>query len=93
MVLFMLIVVRLGRGLKPGPWKTGIIVATLAGAVASLVQFGVDIVVGMMAASKDEMRALSGEFTSVPGMELVFYQVGPMLVFPWAGGVHGVAGD
>ncbi|MEU6116630.1 hypothetical protein ABZ840_19100 [Streptomyces sp. NPDC047117] len=52
-----------------------------AGVVALAVQFGVDIVTGLMAGSHAEMAELTGGFQSVPGVELAFYLLGPMLFF------------
>ncbi|MGI5471926.1 hypothetical protein [Streptomyces sp. CA-132043] len=52
-----------------------------AGVVALTVQFGVDIVTGLMAGSHAEMAGLTGDFQSVPGVELACYLLGPMLFF------------
>jgi len=46
-----------------------------------MVQFGADIVVGLMAEDKAEMKALSDHFTDIPGVNLAFYAVGPQLFF------------
>ncbi|MFI7009898.1 hypothetical protein [Streptomyces sp. NPDC050145] len=53
----------------------------IAGAVALSVQFGVDIVTGLMAADHAEMARLSDNFGSLPGVEAAFYMFGPMLFF------------
>ncbi|WP_238782890.1 hypothetical protein [Streptomyces monomycini] len=52
-----------------------------AGVVALAVQFSVDITTGLMADSHTEMAGLTGDFQSVPGVELAFYTVGPLLFF------------
>lgn len=52
-----------------------------AGAVAAIAQFAIDIVVGFMAADHEAMRVLSDKVSSVPGVPLVVYQVGPMLFY------------
>ncbi|MEU6844475.1 hypothetical protein ABZ930_21650 [Streptomyces sp. NPDC046716] len=62
-------------------WATGGLVAALAGSFALAVQFGVDIVTGLMAADHAEMARLSDHFGSLPGAELAFYAVGPMFFF------------
>ncbi|QNS05732.1 hypothetical protein [Streptomyces xanthii] len=53
----------------------------IAGAAALTVQFGVDIVTGLMAADHAEMARLSDNFGSLPGVEAAFYAFGPMLFF------------
>ncbi|MFE6892702.1 hypothetical protein [Streptomyces sp. NPDC057694] len=63
-------------------WATGGLVAAVAGSCALAVQFGVDIVTGLMAdGSHAEMARLSDSFGSLPGAELAFYAVGPMFFF------------
>ncbi|MCP2169739.1 hypothetical protein [Goodfellowiella coeruleoviolacea] len=62
-----------GRGLAVG--------LTLVGVATSVVQFVVDIVAGLLAADRAEMSAISRGFTSLPGVQPVFYQVGPQLMF------------
>ncbi|MYW69225.1 hypothetical protein GTY65_34920 [Streptomyces sp. SID8379] len=62
-------------------WATAGLVAAVAGSFALTVQFGVDIVTGLMADSHAEMGRLSDNFGSLPGAELAFYAVGPMFFF------------
>ncbi|MER5944764.1 hypothetical protein ABT127_01730 [Streptomyces sp. NPDC001904] len=62
-------------------WATAGLVAAVAGSFALAVQFGVDIVTGLMAADHAEMGRLSDTFGSLPGAELAFYAVGPMFFF------------
>ncbi|MFZ3570033.1 hypothetical protein ACOKM5_23795 [Streptomyces sp. BH097] len=55
--------------------------AVVAGAIALTVQFGVDLVTGLMAANHAEMAELSDTFGQLPGAEALFYSFGPMLFF------------
>ncbi|MFG3555902.1 hypothetical protein ACGGAQ_16125 [Micromonospora sp. NPDC047557] len=54
---------------------------TLVGLAASMVQFGADIVEGLLAADRAEMSALGADFKDVPGVEVAFYDVVPQLFF------------
>ncbi|MCP2324370.1 hypothetical protein HDA40_002877 [Hamadaea flava] len=81
LVLFAPVVLALGRMLRPSWWRTTIVGVTLVGLVASVVQFGADIVEGFMAADKPEMSSLSDSFSSIPGVTIAFYSVGPQLFF------------
>jgi hypothetical protein len=80
-VLFVPAVIALGRLLPRGPVRTGLLVITLLGAAATAVQFGADIVEGLMATSHAGMSALSRDFRAVPGVVPVVYTVGPQLFF------------
>ncbi|MEU8074818.1 hypothetical protein AB0B31_05160 [Catellatospora citrea] len=80
-ILFVPAVLHLGSLLPRGPWRSGTVAVTLIGAVASMVQFGADIVFALRADDKAGMQALSGEFGDIPGVDLVVYQVGPQLFF------------
>ncbi|MEV5611813.1 hypothetical protein [Streptomyces sp. NPDC052225] len=62
-------------------WAAAGFWAAVAGAIALTVQFGVDIVTGLMAADHAEMARLSDDFGALPGAELAFYAIGPMLFF------------
>ncbi|WP_338699323.1 hypothetical protein V2W30_23065 [Streptomyces sp. Q6] len=62
-------------------WAVSGLWLAVAGSVALAVQFGVDIVTGLMAADHAEMARLSDDFGSLPGAEIAFYAVGPMLFF------------
>ncbi|TDD12700.1 hypothetical protein E1292_00020 [Nonomuraea deserti] len=81
LVLFVFLVSGLRRLLDPGWIRETVIALTLVGAATSIVQFVVDIVVGLRAADKAGMRELSQEFHSLPGVDLAFYQVGPQLLY------------
>jgi hypothetical protein len=81
LVLFVFLVFGIRRLLTPGPRRDAVTIVAVAGATASIVQFVADIVEGLLAADKAEMRELSGRFHALPGVDLAFYQVGPQLFF------------
>jgi hypothetical protein len=59
------------------PWT----VVTFVGVFTSAVQFSIDVVVGLLADDKAGMRAISGQLSAVPGVRVVFYVVGPPLMY------------
>ncbi|MEV1017282.1 MULTISPECIES: hypothetical protein [unclassified Micromonospora] len=81
MVLFVPVVLALAGLLRPGPWRTSVVAVTLVGLAATMVQFGADIVEGLLAADRAEMSALGADFKDVPGVEVLFYDVVPQLFF------------
>lgn len=81
MVFFVPGVLTLARLLPPSPWRTGVVVLTLVGLAATMVQFGADIVEGLLAEDRAEMSALSADFKDIPGVEVAFYDVVPQLFF------------
>jgi hypothetical protein len=81
LVLFVVLVFGIRRLLTPGPGREVVTVVTLVGAAASIVQFVADIVEGLLAVDKAEMRELSLRFRGLPGVDLAFYQVGPHLLY------------
>ncbi|MFC4017109.1 hypothetical protein ACFOW4_04015 [Micromonospora sp. GCM10011542] len=81
MVLFVPLVLALARLLPRTPWRTGTVGVALVGLLCTMVQFGADIVEGLLAADKAEMRSLSQQFHDIPGVSLAFYDVGPQLFF------------
>ncbi|MEH1164350.1 hypothetical protein V6V47_03060 [Micromonospora sp. CPCC 205539] len=89
MVCFVPAVLALARLLPSSPWRTGVVAVTLVGLAATMVQFGADIVEGLMAADRPEMSALAADFKDVPGVEAVVYDVVPPLFFL---GLLGLAG-
>jgi len=81
LALFVLVVRHL-RGKLPGTRGRDIaVVVTLAGVAATVVQFVVDVVAGLLASDKAEMNAITGQFASIPGARLVCYVVGPPLLY------------
>ncbi|MEU1588347.1 hypothetical protein [Micromonospora sp. NPDC005710] len=81
MVCFVPGVLALARLLPGGPWRTGVVAATLVGLAATVVQFGADIVEGLLAEDRAEMSTLGAEFKDLPGVEVAFYDVVPQLFF------------
>jgi hypothetical protein len=81
LVLFVFLVFGIRRLLTPGPGRDTVTTVALVGAAASIVQFVADIVEGLLAADKAEMRELSHQFHALPGVDLAFYQVGPHLLY------------
>ncbi|GAB3938528.1 hypothetical protein GCM10027614_18770 [Micromonospora vulcania] len=58
-----------------------VVVLTLVGLAATMVQIGADIVEGLLAADRPEMSALSADFKDIPGVEIAFYDVVPQFFF------------
>ncbi|MDG4758469.1 hypothetical protein [Micromonospora sp. WMMD710] len=81
MVFFVPAVVALSRLLPAGRWRTGVVAVTLVGLAATMVQFGADMVEGLLAADRAEMSALSSDFKDIPGVEMAVYDVVPQLFF------------
>ncbi|MFG1654532.1 hypothetical protein ACGFIE_31825 [Micromonospora sp. NPDC049275] len=81
MVCFVPAVLALAGLLRPSPWRTGLVSVTLVGLAATMVQFGADIVEGLLAADRAEMSALGADFKDVPGVDVVVYDVVPQLFF------------
>ncbi|MET7704963.1 hypothetical protein [Micromonospora sp. NPDC005413] len=81
MVFFVPTVLALARLLPRSPWRTGVVALTLVGLAATMVQFGADIVEGLLAADRAEMSALGADFKDIPGVEVAFYDVVPQLFF------------
>jgi len=80
-VLFVPVIVGFGRMLRPSWWRGTLVGVTLIGLVAAVVQFGADIVTGLLAADKAEMESIGDKFTDIPGVVPAFYTVGPQLFF------------
>ncbi|WP_327035535.1 hypothetical protein [Micromonospora ureilytica] len=81
MVCFVPGVLALSRLLPQSPWRTGVVAATLVGLAATIVQFGADIVEGLLAEDRAEMSRLGADFKDIPGVEVAFYDVVPQLFF------------
>ncbi|MBM7489240.1 hypothetical protein JOD64_000462 [Micromonospora luteifusca] len=81
MVFFVPGVLTLARLLPRSPWRTGVVTLTLIGLAATMVQFGADIVEGLLAADRAEMSALAADFKDIPGVEVAFYDVVPQMFF------------
>ncbi|MGC4838155.1 hypothetical protein ACLQ3D_26985 [Micromonospora vinacea] len=81
MVCFVPGVLALSRLLPHSPWRTGVLAGTFVGLAATMVQFGADIVEGLLAEDRAEMSRLSADFKDIPGVEVAFYDVVPQLFF------------
>ncbi|MBP2189040.1 hypothetical protein [Nocardia goodfellowii] len=81
MVLFIPVVRNLAAELPPSRPRTGIVVATLIGLAATIVQFTADISFAALADTKADMSRLSHQFSDIPGVRSAFYTVGPRLFF------------
>ncbi|HEX5512303.1 MAG TPA: hypothetical protein VFX41_11350 [Actinomycetales bacterium] len=81
MLLFVPAILMLGGLLPASPRRSITVGVTLVGLACFAVQFGADIVVGLMAADRAEMAALSARFGDIPGVTVAFYAVGPQLFF------------
>ncbi|MGC4866149.1 hypothetical protein ACLQ3B_12050 [Micromonospora sp. DT53] len=81
MLCFVPGVLALSRLLPRSPWRTGAVATTLVGLAATIVQFGADIVEGLLAEDRAEMSRLGAEFKDIPGVEVAFYDVVPQLFF------------
>ncbi|WP_433124760.1 hypothetical protein ACQPWW_20480 [Micromonospora sp. CA-240977] len=81
MVCFVPGVLALSRLLPRSPWRTGVVALTMVGLAATMVQFGADIVEGLLAADRAEMSALGADFKDIPGVEVAFYDVVPQFFF------------
>ncbi|WP_235464982.1 hypothetical protein [Streptomyces platensis] len=66
-----------GRGLV----ATATAAVGLVGAGCSLAQISVDVVVGALARDHEAMRGMFANVQSVPGVKLVVYTVGPVLLY------------
>ncbi|WP_424213652.1 hypothetical protein ACN20G_17090 [Streptomyces sp. BI20] len=73
--------VLLGRA--TGPDRLGAVGRGLAwvGAAAFGVQFGTDVLFGLLSADHAELSARSADFMAIPGVKPAFYLVGPLLFF------------
>ncbi|MEU8082449.1 hypothetical protein AB0B57_02270 [Micromonospora sp. NPDC049101] len=81
MVCFVPGVLALSGLLPRSPWRTGVVTLTMVGLAATMVQFGADIVEGLLAADRAEMSALGADFKDIPGVEIAFYDVVPQFFF------------
>ncbi|MEV0244979.1 hypothetical protein AB0H76_00155 [Nocardia sp. NPDC050712] len=81
MVLFVPVVLNLGRELPPSRWRDATLVLTLAGLAAGIVQFLADISFSALAANKADMSRLSDQFSELPGVRPLVYTVVPPLFF------------
>ncbi|MQS12725.1 hypothetical protein F7Q99_10580 [Streptomyces kaniharaensis] len=70
------------RGTAAGRLAAGAALGTaFAGLAASLVQIGIDLYVGLAAATKDEQSRMFERVQAVPGVLAAVYKVGPLLFY------------
>ncbi|MGW1892490.1 hypothetical protein ACWCP6_19975 [Streptomyces sp. NPDC002004] len=81
LILFVPVFLELRRLAGRGPFATATAVVGLVGAVCSMAQISVDIVVGALAADHEAMRRMFADVQSVPGVHLVVYIAGPVLLY------------
>ncbi|MEU6262251.1 hypothetical protein [Saccharopolyspora shandongensis] len=80
LALFVPAVLGLRRQL-PGRGRTFWTVVTFVGVGTSFVQFVIDVVAGLLASDKAGMSAISAQVSAIPGARIVFYVVGPPLLY------------
>ncbi|MFI6153358.1 hypothetical protein ACIBCA_11755 [Kitasatospora sp. NPDC051170] len=87
LVLFVPILLALRRVLAPRGTAVGRLAANaalwtaFAGLACSLVQIGIDLVVGLAAADKADQSRMFEDVQAVPGVSAAVYQVGPLLFY------------
>ncbi|RDI59635.1 hypothetical protein [Nocardia pseudobrasiliensis] len=81
LMLFVAVVIGLGRLLPAGIGRTATVALTLIGLAAGIVQFGADIIIAAQASDHAEMARLSREFSAIAGVRAVVYTVVPQLFF------------
>ncbi|MFI9048570.1 hypothetical protein [Streptomyces sp. NPDC053427] len=81
LILFVPVFLELRRLAGRGPFATATAVVGLVGAVCTMAQISLDIAVGALAADHGAMRGMFAEIQSVPGVNVVVYTVGPVLLF------------
>lgn len=70
------------RGTTAGKLAANAALGTaFAGLLASLVQIGIDLYVGVVSATKEEQSRLFGRVQDLPGVLPAVYQVGPLLFY------------
>ncbi|MFJ3950792.1 hypothetical protein ACIPXV_12165 [Streptomyces libani] len=81
LILFVPVFLELRRLAGHGLFATATAVVGLVGAVCSMAQISVDIVIGALAADHEAMRRMFADVQSVPGVTPVVYTVGPVLLY------------
>ncbi|MFJ7245941.1 hypothetical protein ACIQWA_14995 [Kitasatospora sp. NPDC098652] len=87
LLLFVPILLALRRVLAPRRTAAGRLAANaalgtaFAGLACSLVQIGIDLVVGLRAADKPDQSRMFERIQDVPGVSAAVYQVGPLLFY------------
>lgn len=87
LLLFVPVLLALRRVLAPRGTAAGRLAANaalgtaFAGLACSLVQIGIDLVVGLAAQDKADQSRMFGNVQDVPGVSAAVYQVGPLLFY------------
>lgn len=86
--LFFYVAVTLGAcqllDIRQGLWGVlgdGATALALIGLLLSVSQITIDITVGLLASTPHEMEQMFGKIRAIPGIEYVFYSIGPSLFF------------
>ncbi|MFD6897135.1 hypothetical protein ACFWB0_21650 [Rhodococcus sp. NPDC060086] len=79
--LFAVVVWEMRRRAGRGQFATGTAVVALVGIGCAVVQFGIDLVVGMLATDHAAMSPMFESVQSLPGVELAVYAIGPVLFY------------
>lgn len=86
--LFFYVAVILGAsqllGIRKGLWGVladGATALALGSLLLSVSQITIDITVGLLASTPNEMQQMFGKIRAIPGMEYAFYSIGPSLFF------------
>ncbi len=79
----MLLFIPIVLGLRPLTRTAGtpVTAITLAGLATTIVQFAADMILAVAATDRDHLKTLQHQFTDQPGIQLAFYDIGPMLFF------------
>lgn len=81
LVLFVPVLWELRRLAGRGPFATATAGVGLVGAVCAMAQISADLAVGALAADHEAMRAMFARIQGVPGVDLVVYTAGPVLLY------------
>lgn len=81
LILFVPVFLELRRLAGRSLFATATAVVGLVGAVCSMAQISIDIVVGALAVDHEAMRGMFADVQSVPGVSLVVYTAGPVLLY------------
>jgi hypothetical protein len=81
LALFVPLVLELARRASNRRAAAGVAAFALLGVAAAVVQFGIDLVVGFVAADRAEMGTLFDRIQQVPGVLPAVYTVGPTFFY------------
>lgn len=81
LLLFVPVVLALRGTAGRDAFATGTAGVALLGTACTVVQVGVDLVIGVLAADHDDMRAMFVDVHDIPGVDVAVYEAGPVLFF------------